>query len=218
MIGKPDAIVSPEEQKTGPVHAARVYRQHRRLAVTLTDAAGRVRIGRQMHLLPVSGLQAFGENRVKIPACRAVIKQQGWLACGKTKIDGDRVTLRGANPAAIVREREPLLVAFGHDRVQRIKIDLLACRVRLRQQFSHVRPAARIKLEADRLRRVAQHIGQEFADFFGHCCFLTSLQTVLRPPAFPLHSLPVVTRSAMWGRLREGAKSYAKALANDILR
>src|SRR5262245_50115681 len=117
-IDQPDAVCRAEECEAGPVHGGRGDAKYNRPAMTPADGHGGGYVARQMHVMPRHLTQAGAQDRLDIAVTRAVKQLVGRLELFELEVHVDAVSLVGADPRAVLVERETLLVAAGHDNVK----------------------------------------------------------------------------------------------------
>lgn len=163
--GEPDAVGADPELVAGAVHGSRVDAQHHGAAAAGADPGGGLAVGREVYVVPVHGLEAFGADRVQVPGDRAVEEVRGRGGRGQVELDRDRVALVGADPVAV--DREPLLVVRGDHVVELGAGEAESVCGRRRDERVDADPAGRVEGEADALRLVPEMFREVLRDPHG---------------------------------------------------
>lgn len=127
-------------------------------------------IWRQVDVLAAARIEAAREDCIEVVTGRAV-EQRGWWFDGRqAKIDRNRMSLSGSNTAAVLGEREPLLVVVRDDLSEGIGGKPMPCPFHAAQELVHLDPSAGAKRQSDQIGLMAQHARQELA-LFGHAAW-----------------------------------------------
>ncbi len=146
---QPNTIVCAPERQPVYMHCSGVHPQHHGATVPGANLHGGFFIWRQVDVLATARIEAARENRIEVVARRAMEKRGRWLDGRQAQIDGNGMSLGGANTAAVFREREPLLVVVRNDLSEGIGGKSMPCPFHAAQELVHLDPSAGAKREPD---------------------------------------------------------------------
>lgn len=141
-VDEPDSVVRLEKDVPGGVHGGCVHVQDDRAAVASADAAGRLGVSREVHVLAPHLPQPLGRNAGRGAFVRPVVQHGRWLDRLQLQVDGNAVALTGTDARARCIKAEALLVVRGDHLVELVAGDRFAVARDGRQQLRNVDPPA----------------------------------------------------------------------------